>query len=382
MINTTYNLELVKEQNRTMVIEILNSLGTTTRTELANITGLTRATITNIINEFLEVNLIEEIGTIDGNVGRKRKLIKINDDAFYAMGIEFGVNIIRTGIFDLSGKNISFSEKEINSYAKPTDILENIYKVIDETFSNCNSDIDKIKGIGILMPGIVDSEKKVIESVHPFPLLKNYPVCKQIEKHYNIPTWLENDANGAALGEKWFGHGKNYQNYVFVVGDAGIGAGIIINGQLYRGASNSAGEIGHTIFSRDFVQLETEGGLYKLTEKYKLPIEELLKISKNNPEVHNTLCEINQALAIGIVNLVNILNPEAVIIGGRILSGGYHLIREIKRIVGEYTFANEPPKILVATKKESAILAGAASIAIEQIVSSPYQFLLKDTPLK
>ncbi len=82
MPNNTYNLELVKEQNRTMVIEILNSLGTTTRTELANITGLTRATITNIINEFLEVNLIEEVGTIDGKVGRKRKLIKINEDAF------------------------------------------------------------------------------------------------------------------------------------------------------------------------------------------------------------------------------------------------------------------------------------------------------------
>ena len=376
MPNNTYNLELVKEQNRTMVIEILNSLGTTTRTELANITGLTRATITNIINEFLEVNLIEEVGTIDGKVGRKRKLIKINEDAFYVVGIEFGVNIVRTGVYNLNGKNISFSEKEINSYAKPNDILENIYYIVDETISNFKFDVDRIKGIGVVMPGIIDSDKKVLESVHPFPLLKNYPLCKQIEKHYKIPVWLENDANGAALGEKWFGHGKNYQNYVFVVGDAGIGAGIIINGQLYRGAFNSAGEIGHTLFSRDFIQLENEGGLYKLTEKYKLPIEELLKLSKNNADIYETLCEINQAFAIGIVNLVNTISPEAVIIGGRILNGGYHLIREIKRIVEEYTFATESPKILVASKKESAILAGAASIAIEQIVSSPYQFLL------
>jgi len=158
MPNNTYNLELVKEQNRTMVIEILNSLGTTTRTELANITGLTRATITNIINEFLEVNLIEEVGTIDGKVGRKRKLIKINEDAFYVVGIEFGVNIVRTGVYNLNGKNISFSEKEINSYAKPNDILENIYYIVDETISNFKFDVDRIKGIGVVMPGIIDSD--------------------------------------------------------------------------------------------------------------------------------------------------------------------------------------------------------------------------------
>lgn len=379
MPNKTYNLELVKEHNRTTVIELLNSIGTTTRSEISNLTGLTRATVTNIINELKEINLIEEVGTIDGQIGRKRQLIKLKNDAFYVIGIEFGVNIIRAGVFDLSGKDIVFIEKEINSYGKAEDVVKNIIKVIDYLISKIEKDKDKLRGIGIVMPGLVDSQKRVLETAHPFPLLKDYPLAKHIEKHYKIKVWIENDANGAALGEKWFGHGKSLLNYSFVVADAGLGAGIIIDGKLYRGALNSAGEIGHTFITADFVPLENEGGLYKLVEKYDKPINILLKERKNNKEIEDLISQITQYVGIGIVNLVNIISPEAVIIGGRILECGYSVIREIKKFVGIYTFSTKTPKILVASKKEDAILVGGASIAIEQIVSEPYRFLLNRT---
>lgn len=375
MNNKTYNLELVKEKNRTIVLELLNSKEQTTRSEISNITGLTRATVTNIINEFINYNLVEEIGTVDGKLGRKRKLIQIKNNAFYVIGIEFGVNIVRAGIFNIKGKEISKIERNINSYGKPIDVLENLKKIIEELIDNTKVDNDDIKAIGMVMPGLIDSESKVLQSVHPFPLLKEYPLSKQLEDHFNKVVWLENDAKGAAIGEKWFGHGKTLDNYVFVVGDSGIGAGIVINGKIYRGSYNSAGEIGHTLLTKDLIPLESLGGLSRLSDKFELPLQIILN-EKKSKEVKNEIKEISEFFALGIVNLVNTISPEAVIIGGRILKGGQAIIREIKSIVAQYTFSKEIPQILVASKKEDAILAGAASIAIEHIVSDPYQFLL------
>lgn len=375
MNNKTYNLELVKEKNRTIVLELLNSKEQTTRSEISNITGLTRATVTNIINEFINYNLVEEIGTVDGKLGRKRKLIQIKNNAFYVIGIEFGVNIVRAGIFNIKGKEISKIERNINSYGKPIDVLENLKKIIEELIDNTKVDNDYIKAIGMVMPGLIDSESKVLQSVHPFPLLKEYPLSKQLEDHFNKVVWLENDAKGAAIGEKWFGHGKTLDNYVFVVGDSGIGAGIVINGKIYRGSYNSAGEIGHTLLTKDLIPLESLGGLSRLSDKFELPLQIILN-EKKSKEVKDEIKEISEFFALGIVNLVNTISPEAIIIGGRILKGGQTIIREIKNIVAQYTFSKEIPQILVASKKEDAILAGAASIAIEHIVSAPYQFLL------
>ncbi|PNS01847.1 hypothetical protein X928_02125 [Petrotoga miotherma DSM 10691] len=378
MANKTYNIELVKERNRTVVLELLNSKGTSTRSEISDITGLTNATITNIVNELISKDLVEEVGTIDGKLGRKRKLIKIKEDAFYVIGIEFGVNIVRAGIFNFKGKKIKSIEKEINSYGRPTDVLKNLILIIDELINNTKVDFNKIKGIGIAMPGLIDSQKRILRSVHPFPLLKDYPLVEQLEEHYEKTIWLENDANGAVLGEKWFGHGKKFNNYVFIVGDSGIGAGIVINGKLYSGTFNSAGEIGHTVITGDLMPLESFGGLSRLADEFNLPLEIILNESKKSEEIKKTLDDINKFLALGIVNLVNTVDPEAVIVGGRILKTGYSVIREIKRIVAQYTFSDEIPQILVASKKEDAILSGAASIAIEHIVSSPYQFLLNN----
>lgn len=378
MTNKTYNIELVKERNRTVVLELLNSKGTSTRSEISDITGLTNATITNIVNELISKDLVEEVGTVDGKLGRKRKLIKIKEDAFYVIGIEFGVNIVRTGIFNIKGKKINSIEKEINSYGRPTDVLKNLILIIDELINNSKVDFYKIKGMGIAMPGLIDSQKRILRSVHPFPLLKEYPLVEQLEEHYEKTIWLENDANGAVLGEKWFGHGKKFNNYVFIVGDSGIGAGIIINGKLYSGTSNSAGEIGHTVITKDLIPLESFGGLSRLADEFNLPLEIILNESKKSDEIKKAIDEISKFLALGIVNLVNTIDPEAVILGGRILKVGNSVIREIKKIVEQYTFSNEIPEILVATKKEDAILSGAASIAIEHIVSSPYEFLLNN----
>jgi len=378
MTNKTYNIELVKERNRTVVLELLNSKGTSTRSELSEITGLTNATITNIVNELISKDLVEEVGTVDGKLGRKRKLIKIKEDAFYVIGVEFGVNIVRTGIFNIKGKKIKTVEKEINSYGRPDDVLKNLISIIDELINNSKVDYNKIKGIGIVMPGLIDSKKRILRSVHPFPLLKDYPLVEQLEHHYKKIIWLENDANGAVLGEKWFGHGKKFNNYVFVVGDSGIGAGIVLNGKLYSGTFHSAGEIGHTFITGDFIPLESFGGLSRLSEEFKLPLEIILNESKKSEEIRKALDEINKFLALGIVNLINTVDPEAIILGGRILKMGNSVIKEIKKVVDEYTFSNEIPQILIASKKEDAILAGAASIAIEHIVASPYKFLLNN----
>ena len=382
----SWNAQEIKKMNRKIVLETLHFNSPISRSEIADFTGLTRATVTNIIKEFEELGLIEEVGKKSGAHGRRRSLLKMKNDAFYVVGVELARDEIRVGVFDTEANELSQECVEIEDSDTKDDVIGKLLSTIQGTIDSSNVERKKIFGMGVGIPGPVDIEKGVpIMSPPDFVRVGNIPLKSILEEKFQIPVWIDNDSNAAALGEKWYGMGKDYDNFVFVIADIGLGAGIIIDREIYRGSLKASGEVGHnpSCMSKSCVEIESKTSITRLQKVYEditgkeLSTREILELAKKgDKDAKEALKRLNESLSYAIVSLANILSPEAIIIGGRVASVKEITLKEVKKTLDKFLFCPERPKVFVTDFLGRIELLGAAAIAIEEIVSQPYEFIL------
>ena len=379
------NAQEVRRQNRTLILEILHSHSPISRSGMADVSGLTRATVTNIINEFIEVGLVEEVGKLDTPIGRKKRLLRLKKDAFYVIGADISRYKLRVGVFNTDAEPMRVLEEETPIDKGKDEVIRALLEMIETAMKTSGVPTRKIYGIGIGIPGPLDYKNGVVISPPRFENFTNVPLKKILEEKFRIKVWIDNDANVAAMGEKWFGTGKKHENFLFVIADIGIGCGIVINKRLYRGSLNGAGEVGHIplVSNGDLQELESLASLsnvpsiFKARTKLDMKLDDIIKLSrkgeKNSLKVFE---EVGRYIAVAVATVVNILSPEMVIIGGRYVQvpGSLNIIKEV---VEEFTFSQEKPKIVATELGEKAILLGAAALALEEIVSNPYELVLK-----
>lgn len=382
----SWNSQKTKKINRKIVLEILHFNSPISRSEIADVTGLTRATVTNIIKEFEDLGLIEEVGKKSGTHGRRKSLLKIRNNAFYVVGVELARDEIRVGIFDTESNELSQERIEIKESDSKDDVMEKLLKTISDSIESSKIDKDKILGMGVGIPGPVDIEKGIpVMSPPDFVKVGNIPLKTILEEKFKMPVWIDNDSNAAALGEKWYGMGKDYDNFAFVIADIGLGAGIIIDREIYRGSLKASGEIGHnpSCMRKNCSEIESKTSINRLRKVYKditgkdISTKNILELAKNgDKEARKALKILNENLSYAIVSLVNILSPEAIIIGGRVAYVKEITLKEVEKTLDKFLFCPQKPKILVTEFLEKIELLGAAAIAIEEIVSQPYEFIL------
>ncbi len=382
----SWNAQEIKKMNRKIVLETLHFNSPISRSEIADFTGLTRATVTNIIKEFEDLGLIEEVGKKSGAHGRRKSLLKMRSDAFYVVGVELARDEIRVGVFDTEANELSQECVEIEDSDTKDDVIEKLFSTINNTIKASKVDRKKIFGMGVGIPGPVDIEKGVpIMSPPDFVKVGNIPLKSILEREFRIPVWIDNDSNAAALGEKWYGIGKDYDNFVFVIADIGLGAGIIIDREIYRGSLKASGEVGHnpSCMKRNCSEIESKTSITVLKKVYKnitkkdIPTKKILELAKKgDKDARKALKQLNENLSYAIVSLVNILSPEAIIIGGRVAYVKGITLREVKKSLDKFLFCPQRPKIYITEFLEKIELLGAAAIAIEEIVSQPYEFIL------
>ncbi|PJI08806.1 MULTISPECIES: ROK family protein [Clostridium] len=311
-------------------------------------------------------------------------------DKKYVVGVDLGGTKISCAISDLDGKII-------NQYTLPTlsqegeaavltRIIESISKVIGDSKVNK----DEIKAIGIGSPGPLDSKKGMIISTPNLPF-KNFKLVEPIKNKFGIETYLDNDANVAAIGEFMFGAGKGTENMVFVTVSTGVGGGAIINGKIYRGNTNNALEIGHTTLVEDGPRCNC--GNYGCTEalasgtaiakRAKEALETGAETSLRNYE-NVTSYEVFQEakkgdkvasdildkclnyLGICVANIVATLDPEMVVIGGGVSKGGNIVFEKVREVVNTRCFDSMAAscKIVPAGLGTDAGVIGAVALAI------------------
>ncbi|MCT2537024.1 ROK family protein [Aquibacillus koreensis] len=332
----TWNQHVVKKENKTLVLETIKEHAPISRADVAQRTGLNKGTVSSLVSELINEQLIDELGPGESSGGRRPVMLLFNQLVGYAIGIDLGVNYLLGILTDLNGNIIT--EKKINyeniSYEE---IRERLWDMIDFLKSKAPDCPYGIIGIGIGVPGIVSNEGEIL--LAPNLNWKRIQLKEEVEKKYNLPVTIENEANAGAYGEKKFGAGKDFQDIVYVSVSYGIGVGLILNGNLYKGSHGFSGEFGHMTIELKGLDCRCgNNGCWELyaSEQAILRRAKELKIQPNKGEelTLDTLVqladqaedpnaialfeEIGEYLGLGITNIVNSFNPDQIIIGNRI----------------------------------------------------------------
>lgn len=308
----------------------------------------------------------------------------------YVIGVDLGGTKIYTALVDLEGNIIK--EKTVETLAHEGEqavmgrIIDSINYVIDGT------DKDLIRAIGIGSPGPLDVKNGVIIETANLPF-KNFEIVKTIKEEYELPTYLDNDANVATLGEFMFGAGKGTENMVFITASTGIGGGAVLNGKLFRGATGNALEVGHMTVSTEGPRCgcgnlgcaEALGSGTAIGRRAKEAVstnvktslknydnvtsKEVFKEAANGDRVAKNILNTSLTyLGIAVANTITNFDPEKVVVGGGVVNGGDIVIDTIRNVVEERCMAAfvENCKIEKAVLGGKAGVLGAAALAITE----------------
>jgi glucokinase-like ROK family protein len=334
-VNKTWNQHVVKVENKSLVLEKIIEHSPISRADIAGITGLNKGTVSSLVNELILENLINESGPGKSSGGRRPVMLHFNQLAGYSIGIDLGVNYILGVLTDLNG-NICVEKQSEFSLSTYEDILSELFSIIDSLVAAAPKCPYGIVGIGIGVPGIVNKESKIL--LAPNLDWRNVELKPDVEEKYGVPVVIENEANAGAYGEKKFGVGKEFDNIIYVSVGIGIGAGLILNGKLYRGNNGFSGELGHMTIdvngpkcscgnrgcwelyaSEKFLLNEAQRAGLQVESGRKVSLETIMEMARSgDAQALEVLSKTGRFLGVGINNIIHTFNPDQVIVGNRI----------------------------------------------------------------
>lgn len=311
------------------------------------------------------------------------------------IGIDVGGTNVKIALVDEKGKIIY--SNSVPTYAKMgyEYTVNNIKQAIRDLMKETNTTEKNIEGIGFDFPGQVDCKTGIVKLAPNIPGWVNVPIAQMIEEEFHIPTRIDNDVRCAALGELKFGAGKGCENFVCITVGTGIGSGLVINGKVVRGASNAAGEIGHiklqmtngpicgcgdtgcleafasgpsiVAMAQDYIKggKSTKFREMAAAEGGEITPYMVAKAAEEGDPVAKRIFEIvGEYIGIGLTSVINLLNPEKVIIGGGVAEAGELLLEPIRRTVKERAMvvAGEAVEIVPAQLGNSAGVIGASML--------------------
>lgn len=395
-----YGPKLVREFNELNILRLIKNEGPMSRAELAKRYKISKATVSEIITYLLHQNFISEVGMGDSTSlgGRKPILLEFNQRAGYAIGIEIKRDHARIALSDLNAKIYGAVNIEFTRGAPLRSVLNDIFRVIDTYMQKRWVKKACPVGIGVAIPGLIDYKNGCIHESDTLKGWQDFPIRETFENRYGIETVIENDVKAITVGEFRFGNGQNVDDIIYLwIGD-GIGAGIIINGELYRGVSASAGEVGyyevgcyirntddfqllynnHKNFG-DILSAETlvNGAVKGLREGYKtvlngncLDVRTIFEnAEKEDPLALELVREYGLLVGILCINLINTLNPELILIGGHPLSHQKLLIQFIREKIKNDVLHTPINAVRVRDSKlrENAGVLGAIGLLLDDL---------------
>ena len=397
--------KLVRKINRQLVLKYIRQRQVLTKTDLYELTGLSRVTINEIVNLLLEKGLVTKSGYGNSSKegGKKPILIKFNADAYYTIGVLIGEHKTRCGITDLNGNIIYEKCMDTELQKGPEDVIKRLIRLLKEVIDSKIYDKNKLLGIGLGLPGIIDFDNGIVKIFTRFHEWKDIPLREIVQSEFDVLVVLDNEVSVRALGEKWFGIAKDIDNFVVIMTtNEGIGSGVIINKEIIRGKNFICGEIGHMILDNDFdlrnnyeefsfENLLSEKNINNIIKenilKFDTSSSEIFKVYKNNNYIHledlfyilnNShndsfskfiLKKIIRLFAIGITNTICVLDPDLIIIQGKFAQLDDFFFEEVKRFINENIFKdiNKEINIQKSTKSKEMGIIGAASMVLDII---------------
>ncbi|MBU9721772.1 MULTISPECIES: ROK family transcriptional regulator [Bacillaceae] len=375
-----WNQHIVKVNNKSLVLHTIKQHAPLSRADIANKLGLTKGTVSTLVNELLEEKLCYETGPGESSGGRPPVMLLFNQTAGYSIGIDLGVNYILGVLTDLDGNIID--EKMINFNQLTYDeTLSLIKETIHFLINSAPKSHYGVIGIGVGVPGIINKSGDIL--LAPNLGWKNINLQREIEVEFQLPTIIENEANAGAYGEKCFGAGKEIEDLIYISAGIGIGVGFILNDELYRGGNGFSGELGHMIIEIDGKQCScgskgcwelyaSEKSILKEAEKYidgecaisekHHKLETLIDETKKSEHFVPVFEQAGYYLGIGINNIINTFNPKQIIIGNRLAMAKEWLEDPLKEVIENYTLKQHQTNLQI-TFAELSIYSAALGVS-------------------
>jgi len=367
----TGSKELIRDINSNLVLETIINHTAISRAAIAKYLGLTKATISAIVQELINKKLVIEIGSDDTNLGRKPILLSLHKKAGYVVCIDIGVDTISALISDLIGEDCSL--KQIKTPKNSSNIVNVLIQLIESLKLPEDTPFGLV-GITLGIHGVIANNQV---SFTPYYNLSGINLAEGLEEHFNTPVYLENEANLSVIGENTFQY--DYANIANISVHSGIGLGIIINHQLYTGYNGRAGEFGHTIIEIDgrqcpcgnkgcleqYVSERTllhefakSKGLEEASfEKFRIAYE------TNDPDAYKIMEDFIKYMSVGVNNILNAYNPDIVIINSSFTIYFPHITERIEAALTSKM--NSYIRIVPSVLQDTSILLGGICVAIK-----------------
>jgi len=392
----TGDLKLIQELNRFIILGTIQNYGPISRSEIAKMNNISSTTVTAAVKELIQQGLVYEDGVGKSSGGRKPILIKFFSDSKFIITVSITNSYILIAETNLEAKVRRQKKLPVHNLTGEL-FVDYLLKSISQ-FLEEYPDLKKCIGISITFPGIIDVNKAVICENTKLKL-KNIPLKEMMEKQFKLKIWLENDTNAIVLAEKRFGEYKKFKNLIYITIDDGVGAGIVVNGHIVRGCSGGTGEFGHTTIDRNGIRCDcgnrgclenyvnwpaiyskvlssvAQGKHTMMLELVKGDINKITPsifrsaLKKNDQLAKEIMTDTAAYLATGIVNLVNLLNPDIIILGGKVAYDNHFLISQVKKLVFQQALTNLTNKLEIcpiSLGKDFRIIASAA-IPLQEI---------------
>ena len=392
LTNTDRARPRIRRLNEQAVLDAVFAFGPTGRVEISRRTGLSKPTVSSIVEELVRLGLVRLDGTsIEGRVGRASQLYRVDGHVGYVIGVDLGGTKIRAAISDLYGV-------VLEEVAEPTaqtgagDVIRQIVRLARDLGQRSGVDSTRVRVLSVGTPGTVNPKTGEISLAFNIPPFADVPLAKELAAETHLAVVVENDVNAAAVGERWKGIAQRSDNFVFLAIGTGVGMGIVINGELWRGARGAAGEVGYLPLGEDpfdvafrkrgwFEEAIAGSGIVRRVERelkrgtnsQLMPGVNAVAIFdaavKGDAVALKVVDEEARDVALGIAAIAAVLAPELVVLGGGIGASPL-LLAPVRKYVEE--LVPQPVRVESSGLGHRASLVGALAIGLDEARSSVF----------
>lgn len=374
----------LRDRNRRRVMAVLKVQGRASQAEIARATGLSRTTVSTLIAEMKDAGLVSDVGAQSGvlRAGRPGVQLVLENPARAVVGIDFGHSHVQVAIADLAHNVLGERRLDLDVNRRAVEALDASARMFEELLVETGGERENVVGAGIGIPGPVDRARGTAGSATILPGWVGLRIAGEMQARLGMPVEIENDANLGALAELTWGAGRDCSNFAYIKAATGIGAGIVIEGHLLRGATGTAGEIGHTTLDEAgalcycgnrgcletvasgpaIVQLvgRVAGDTLSLSRIVELAVEGDLRCRR-------AIADAGREIGVAVAGLCNLINPERVIVGGLLSRTGEVLLDPLRESIRRHSVqaAAQSVEVCPAVFVERAELLGSLALALQ-----------------
>ena len=360
MVETPGSQSSLHRANLERVVRAVRLAGSLTQAEIARSTGLSAATVSNIVRELKDRGTVDVTPTSAG--GRRARSVSLSGDAGIVVGVDFGHAHLRVAVGNLAHHVLSEEAEPLDVDASAAQGFDRAERLVKRLVASTGAGPEKVVGVGLGVPGPIDVETGTLGSTAILPGWTGINPREELAGRLGVPVYVDNDANLGALGELVWGSGRGVKDLAYIKVASGVGAGLVINGRIYRGPGGTAGEIGHITLDESgpvcrcgnrgcletFTAARYVLGLLQASHGADLTMERVVSLARDgDPGCRRVVGDVGRHIGSGVANLCNLLNPSRVVLGGDLADAGELVLGPIRDSVARYAIPSAARRLSV-----------------------------------